>query len=235
MNQIFSALYEKYFDSISNILQTFSQNTWVLIGLTFIGFIVRLPLLLIIPLSYGSYLAVNNEQMQNFIRTQTSVSPSLIVFSIWIVSIFLRLFVFKKNSENGYSSFIKNTLSFMLIFVLTLSLGTPEFEASALKDFKFIIMIGIFLYAIFHIFKHSITLLKNLFITFAWIFIITLLGMQGNQNYFRNIFNSEKLATVNEIKEEFKNSSFKNTFSKNIPFDNNAKVSSYLGNNFFTK
>ncbi len=200
MKEILTSLYEKYNESIYNFLQTFSYNEWILIGFTFIGFIIRIPILMLTTISASSYLALQNETAYKFLEENLGgVSPLLAVITLWSTVIFLRLFVIKSNKEGGYSNFIRNALSFSLIFVLTISIGTPQFKDSAFNEYKTVIMIGILLFALFHIFKHSLSLIKNVCITFAWLFIITVLGLQYNKDLFKNIIENENITSLKGI------------------------------------
>ena len=211
MKEILISLYEKYNESIYNFLQTFSYNEWILIGFTFIGFIIRIPLLVLTALSASSYLALQNETAYKFLEENLGgVSPLLAVISLWCIIIFLMLFIVKSNKEGGYSNFIRNSLSFALIFVLTISIGTPQFMNSAFKEYKTVIMVCILLYALFHIFRNSISLIKNVCITFAWIFIITLLGFQYNKNILKNILENNDIKSFKEVQYSLKDSFEKN-------------------------
>ncbi|MGI6680945.1 MAG: hypothetical protein ACOX3T_05655 [Bdellovibrionota bacterium] len=229
MKEIFSALFEKYYEAICSFLQTFSANTWVLFGLIFIGLIVKLPLLLIIPLSYISYLSIENEATRNFILERTSIAPEFVMLGIWVVCISFKFFAFSKNNENGFSATIKNVLSFSLVFVLAISIGTPAFKASIFQEFQYVIIFGILLYALFNIFKHSIKLLKSGFLTFAWVFIITILGIQYNQEYFKDIFKEKDVKTFSELKYEL-NDSLSKKINKKINLNNTANVKSFIIN-----
>ena len=222
MKEIFSSLYEKYYESINNFIQTFSGCQWVLIGLTFIGFLIKIPLLFLIPLSFGSYLAFENQTVHELIQDKLSVSPEIAVFGLWTLCIFIRIFAIKPNNNQNFSNLVKNVLSFSLVFVLTIAIGTPAFKESMLNEFKFVIMIGIFLYALYHIFKHSIGLIKNVLITFAWVFIITILGMQSNPEVFKNLFNKDRPQTFSQIKSELRKTLDKQATEKfNVMINNN--------------
>lgn len=211
MENKFILLYQEYYDSITSLLSTLSMQEWILISFAFIAILTKVPFLVLVPLSAFSYLALENEAVgEKITELVPNVSLDLLVLGSWIVVLFFRCMVFKKENNYKNPKLIKNLVSFSFIFILSLAIGTPSFENSPFNDFKTIIMFGIILYALFHIFVHSIGLLKNVVITFAWTLIISIIGMQANPEKFKEIFNEDviqkfsKLQEV-DIKKEVKN------------------------------
>ncbi len=221
MEETFINLYENYCGMITEILTKLSLTEWILLSLIFVGLLVRIPFLILIPLSYGSYLALENETLNNTLSETFPISPEFQVLGIWVICIFFRAFVVKKKTEGAeYPKLIKNLVSFSLILILTFVIGTPTFENSSLKELKYVIMLGILLYALFHIFIHSIGLIKNVVITFAWLFIITILGVQQNPDYFKNFVKEKDFKKFSKLKEDVQKVDVKDLTQVKKYFDN---------------
>ncbi len=211
MKETFIKLYEEYFETINDIFTKLSLTEWILISLIFIGLLTKIPFLILIPLSYSSYLALENETVNEALKETFTLSPEFQVLGFWVICIFIRAFILKRKDDTTENpKIIKSLVSFSLVLVLTFAIGTPTFENESLKELKYVIMLGILLYALFHIFIHSIGLIKNVVITFAWIFVITILGIQQNPEYFKNIVNEKDVKKFVKLKENIQKMDVKN-------------------------